>query len=157
MLADAHACAEGASPTRMLGAARAQSSYTPHALLLCIDPTCAFPLLLRPPLTGQSRKHSRTSSPRQRSRSTQPVDRGHGRRHAPEWSGWSGGRARSHGHGGAAAAAAAPRGGRWWRPGVRERVFRGGSVASVPRASRVEQEAARGAGPVESGGLTPDV
>ena len=50
MLADAHACAEGASPTRMLGAARAQPSYTLRALLLCIDPTCAFPLLLRPPL-----------------------------------------------------------------------------------------------------------
>ena len=49
MLADAHACAEGASPTRMLGAARAQSSYTLRALLLCINPTCAFPLLSHPP------------------------------------------------------------------------------------------------------------
>ena len=42
-------------------------------------------------------------------------------------------------------------------PGVRERVFRGGSVASVPRASRMEQEAPRGDGLVESGGLAPDV
>ena len=34
---------------------------------------------------------------------------------------------------------------------------RGGSVAYVARPSRVEQEAARGAGLVESGGLVPIV
>ena len=108
--------------------------------------------------TARLEKSSRTRCPRQRSRSTHPFDRGRGRRRTPEWPGWPPARTRSGGHGGpVAAAAAAPRGGRWWRPGVRERVFRGGSVASVPRASRMEQEAPRGDGLVESGGLAPDV
>jgi hypothetical protein len=158
MLADAHACAEGASPTRMLGAARAQSSCTLRARLLCIDPTCAFPLLSCPLLHSSIRKYSRTRCPRQRSRSTRPRYRGRGRSRAPEWPGWSRAHARSHGHGGpAAAAAAAPRGGRWWRLGVRERAVRGGSVASVAWASRVVQQAARGDDLVESGALVPIV
>ena len=72
--------------------------------------------------TARLEKYSPTTSLRQRSRSTHPIDRGRGRRRVPEWPGWSRAHARSHGHGGpAAAAAAAPRGGRWWRPGVRER------------------------------------
>ena len=104
--------------------------------------------------TGPSRKYSRTRCLRQRSRSTHPIDRGRGRRRAPGWPGWPRARARSGSHGGAAAAAAAaPRGGRWWRLGVREPVLRGGSVASVARANRVEQEAPRGDDLVESGGL----
>ena len=125
-----------------------------------IIPFCALTLFAkRAPLHRSiSRKSSRTSSPRQRSRSTTHMHQGHDRRRAPEWSGWPCARARSHGHGGAAAAAAAaPRGGRWWRPGVRERAVRGGSVAFVPRASSVVQEAVRGDCLVESGGLVPVV
>ena len=77
MLADAHECAEGASPTRMLGAARATRPAL-RALLFCIDPTCAFPLLLRPPLHRSIEKvFADEVSEATEPRSTQPRHQGH--------------------------------------------------------------------------------
>ena len=164
MLADPHACAEGASPIRMLGASLARhapSPPTPLARYFCVLTQSVLSRSSRAhSCTARIEKCSHTRCPRQRSRSTRPRYRGHGRSRTPEWPGWPRALARSHGHGGpAAAAAAALRGGRRWRLGVRERVLRGGSVASVARTSRVVQARRLAAMIcVESGGLVvPDV